>query len=289
MGHVLCHFWSTNALLFCGGKEKRWQSGWCSLGIHMWSQSCTTVVCSWSARINIFKCMSSQGSFCLRGPRSPMYAALVLSQSTQVYQLKCDCASTVCFTRHRRCQMVILLNASSATLLLPCSYRVMSIDINWLSRGLSAPPKSTFDVRNGGVPQLLQSFISKELLNNSWLCQMSWYIFPVIAQKLSFSSQEKLWTLHYNFQKSLLVLGSLNSNADGDDRRTEEVRAGHHALCFCTWESGYFQLNAHSSEEPQISTCIWKTFPHLCFFHMLALDGYENHRFQLGYPRNFLV
>lgn len=66
---------------------------------------------------------------------------------------------------------------------------------------------------------------------------MSWCIFPVIAQKLRspcLSSQERLWTLHYNFQKSLLVLGSLNSDADGDARRTEEVKGGDHALCFCT-------------------------------------------------------
>lgn len=78
----------------------------------------------------------------VRSRESPMYAALVLSQSVRLYQLKCGCASTVCFTQcRRRCQMVILSNALSATLLLPCYYRVMRIDIYLLSeRSISSSP-----------------------------------------------------------------------------------------------------------------------------------------------------
>lgn len=133
-------------------------------------------------------------------------------------------------------------------------------------RGLSAPAQSTFDVRTGGVPQ---SPISKELLNNSWLCQMSRCIFPIIAQKLRspcLSSQKRLWTLHCTFQKSFLVLGSLNPDADAvDSRRTEEVKV-RTMLCALAHERQCFELNAHNSEAPQISTCIWKTLLHLCFF-----------------------
>jgi len=66
---------------------------------------------------------------------------------------------------------------------------------------------------------------------------MSWCIFPVTAQKLRspcLSSQDKLWTLNYNFRKSLLVLGSLISDADGNARRTEEVRGGEGRLGACS-------------------------------------------------------
>lgn len=58
-------------------------------------------------------------------------------------------------------------------------------------------------------------------------------------------------------------------------------------LCALAHEKQHFELNAHNPVK--ISTCVWKTLLHLCFFHMLVLDGYENHGFQLGYPRNFLV
>lgn len=71
-GHVLCHFWSTNTFLFCGGKKKRWWSGWWSLGIQMWSQLCTAVACSWSAQINIFKCVwAHRAHFICKVPESP--------------------------------------------------------------------------------------------------------------------------------------------------------------------------------------------------------------------------
>lgn len=189
-----------------------------------------------------------------------MYAALVLSQSMQLYQLKCGYASTVCFTQcRRRRQMVILSDVPSATFLLPCYYRVMSIDINLLERSIS------FSLNPILVSemQLLQSLISKELLNNSWLCQMCWYIFPVVAQKFGspcLSSQERLWTLHCNFQKSLLILGSLNSDADGD-ARTEAVKEGTMLCAFAHEKQSILSRMPTTHRHPKSAPA----FEKLCF------------------------
>lgn len=280
-------------ILFCSVevKKKMWQPGWCCLGIQMWSQSCTVVVCSWSAWINTFKCMSSQGSFCLQDPRTPHVCWCSVTQCSYVSWSVVVPAQFVSLSTWDAKWQFFQVPPQ-----LLCSY--LAIIGPWLRTQIVVRevyqllPKSTSGIRNGAVPQLLQSLIRKDLLSSIWLCQMSWYISPVIAQKWRspcLSSQERLWTLHYNVQKSLLVLGSVNSDADVNDRRTEEVEVGKHALCFCMWEAGHFDLNACNSEALQISTCIWKTLPHLFFFRMPASDGYENHRFQLGCPRNFLV
>lgn len=228
--------------------------------------------------------MSSQGSFL--SARSWEFACALLWCSVWcwLHQLKCGCARTVCLTQwKRKCQMV-MISYFATTLLLQRHEQRYKFVVKEVCQLLH---KSTFDVRTGGVPRS-----PKELLNNSWLCQMSWCIFPIIAQKLRspcLSSQKRLWTLHCTFQKSFLVLGSLNPDADAvDSRRTEEVKV-RTMLCALAHERQCFELNAHSSEAPQISTCIWKTLLHLCFFHMPVLDGCESQGFQLGYPRNFLV
>lgn len=118
---------------------------------------------------------------------------------------------------------------------------------------------------------------------------MSWFIFPMIAQKISpcLCSQKGLWTLHCTFQKSFLVLGSLNPDADGvDSRRNEDVKAKT-MLCALAHEKQHFELNAHNAEAPQISTCVWKTLLHICFFHMPVLDGCEIMGFSWLIPEIF--
>lgn len=51
-------------LLFCGGERKSWSWG-DAVSIQLWSQQHAAVGCLWLARINVFSCMSSPGSFCL--------------------------------------------------------------------------------------------------------------------------------------------------------------------------------------------------------------------------------
>lgn len=130
MGHVLCHFWSTNALLFCGDKKKRLQSGWCSLGIQMWSQSCTSIVCTWSAGICIFKYMSSQDPFCLRGPRSSHYCCSAAQSANVVLSAEVQLCHQSLF---HLVQKKISSSNSSATLILSCYYSIISMDTNLLS------------------------------------------------------------------------------------------------------------------------------------------------------------
>lgn len=98
------------------GKAGNWSD---VVSIQLWSQQYAAVGCLWLAWISVFSCVSLPGSLCLERagcPGARCCGAWIL----WLWWLKPGCASMLCFTQHRRCQAVILVDAPSATLLLPC-------------------------------------------------------------------------------------------------------------------------------------------------------------------------